>query len=79
MTYQLTPVGSKGAAEVVPFEVPFEIPHNGIFGDVTSGGREVAPTPEPLLPVALADMPKLLARRAPVCPVHEVADCNVRR
>lgn len=61
--------------------MPIEVGHDNVFGDVACCSREVAPAPESLAPVALADMFELLldfARRAPFCPAHEVADRDMR-
>ena len=60
MTDRLTPVGSCGGAEAVLADMAVEIAHDNVFGDVAGGGREVSPTPEPLAPVAFADVLELL-------------------
>src|ERR1019366_4557592 len=81
MTYRLTPVGSCGGAEAILADMPVEITHDDVIGDVAGSGREVAPAPEPLPPVALTDMLELLldfARRTSLCPAHEVADRDMR-
>src|SRR3546814_10228768 len=56
-------------------------PYTTLFRSA-GGGREVAPAPEALAPVAFADMFELLldlARRAVLCPAHEIADRGMRR
>src|SRR5450631_693060 len=53
-----------------------------IISDVAGGGREVAPRPETLAPVALTDVLELpldLVRRAALCHAHEVANRDMRR
>src|SRR5665647_95896 len=82
MTYRLTPVGSCGGAEAILADMSVEITHDDVIGDVAGSGREVAPAPEPLPPVAFADMLELLldlARRAALGAAHEVADRDMRR
>ena len=61
--------------------MPVEVGHDDVFGDVAGGGGEAAPAPEPLAPVAIADVLELLpdlARRAPLGPAHEVTDRDIR-
>ena len=62
MTDRLTPVGSRGGAEArfAGRGMFVQIVHDDIVGNVARGGREVAPRPETLAPVALADMLELL-------------------
>src|SRR5579871_3807542 len=82
MTNRLTPVGSWRGAEAIFADMSVEIPHDDVFGDVACGGREVAPAPEPLAPVAFADMLELLldlARRAALGAAHKVTDRDMRR
>ncbi len=82
MTDRLTPVGSSGGAEAILVGMSIEISHDDVVGDVAGRGREVAPLPEALSPIALADVFELLldfAGRAPFCAADEVADRNVRR
>ena len=82
MTDRLTPVDSRCGIEA-RFDgrgMFVQIVQDDIVGDVAAGGREVAPRPEPLAPVALADMLELLldlARRAPLGFTHELADPDV--
>lgn len=54
------PVGSWRGAEAILVGMAVEISHDDVIGDVAGGGREVAPAPEPLAPVALTDMLELL-------------------
>jgi hypothetical protein len=59
-----------------------QVAHDDVIGDVAGGGREVASLPEPLAPVAFADVLELLldfASRAPFCPADEVGDRDMRR
>ena len=59
-----------------------EIVHDDIVGDVAAGGREVAPRPEALPPIALADVRELpldLIRGAALGHAHEVANRDMRR
>ena len=82
MTYRPRPVGSCGGAEAILVGMAVQVTHDDVIGDVARGGREVAPRPETLAPVALADMLELLldfARRAPLGHAHEVADPDVGR
>jgi hypothetical protein len=84
MTDRLTPVGSRGGAEAsfAGRGVLVQIVHDNVVGDVARGGREVAPRPEPLAPIACADVLELLldlARRASLGLAHEVADPDVGR
>jgi hypothetical protein len=51
MAYRLTPVGSCGGAEVILADMPIEITHHDVFGDVACGGRELASTPVALVHV----------------------------
>ena len=60
MTYRLTPVGSCGGAEAFLADMPVEVGHDNVFGDVAGCGREVSPAPEALPPVAFADVFELL-------------------
>ena len=82
MTNRLTPVGSCGGAEAILADMSVEIAHDDVIGDVARSGREVAPAPEALTPVAFADVLELLldlARRAALGAAHEVADRDMRR
>ena len=81
MTDRLMPVGSSGGAEAIIADMSVKITHDNVIGDVAGGGREVAPAPEALAPVALADMLELLldlAGRASFCPANEIADRDMR-
>ena len=72
----------KPAAEAVLVGMSVEVTHDDVIGDVAGGGREVAPLPEALAPVAFADMLELLldfARRAALGAANEVTDRDVRR
>jgi len=55
------PVGSgRGAqARLVRHGMALQIVHDDIVGDVAAGGREVAPRPETLPPIAFADVLEL--------------------
>ena len=82
MTDRPRPVGSRGGAEAILVGMAVQVSHDDVIGDVAGGGGEVSPPPEPLAPVALADVFELLldfARRAPLGPAHEVADRDMRR
>jgi len=87
MTDRLTPVGLCGRAEAVLADVPVEIAHDDVFGDVASRRRAIAPAPEPLAPeplapVSLADMLELLlnlAGRAALGAPDEAAGRDMRR
>ena len=60
MTNRLTPVGSRGGAEAVLVGMSVQVTDDDVIGDVAGGGREVAPLPEALSPIALADVFELL-------------------
>ncbi len=60
MTNRLMPVGSRGGAEAILADMAVEIAHDDVIGDVAGCGGEVAPAPEPLAPVAFADVFELL-------------------
>ena len=82
MTDRLRPVGSRGGAEAILVGMAVQVSHDDVIGDLAGGGGEVAPAPETLAPVALADMPELLldfARRAAFGAAHEVAERDMRR
>lgn len=84
MTDRLAPVGSCGVAEAwLVWQGMFvQIVHDDVVGDVTGSGREVTSRPEPLAPVAFADVLELLLdfpRRTSFGPVDEVADRDMRR
>ena len=38
MTNRLTPVGSRGGAEAILADMPVEIAHDDVIGDVAGGG-----------------------------------------
>lgn len=62
--------------------MPVKVGHDDVFGDVADGSGEAAPAPEPLAPVALADVLELLpdlARQTPLGPAHKVTDRDIRR
>ena len=82
MTYRPRPVGSCGGAEAILVGMAVQVTHDDVIGDVAGSGREVAPVPEALPPVALANVLELLldfARRAPLGLAHEIADPDVGR
>ena len=84
MTDRLTPVGSRDGAEAwfAGRGMFVQMVQDDVVGDVARGGREGAPRPQALLPVAFADVLELLldlARRASLGFAHEVADADVRR
>ena len=82
MTDRPRPVGSGGGAEAILVGMAVQVSHDDVIGDVAGGGGEVAPAPEALAPVALADVFELLldfARLPAFCVVHEVSDRDMRR
>ena len=75
MTDRLTPVGSCGGAEAILVGMSVQVTHDDVIGDVAGCRREVAPLPEALPPVALANMFEFLldfARGPTLGPAHEV-------
>ncbi len=60
MTDRPRPVGSSGGAEAFLVCMSVEITHDDVIGDVAGCRREVAPLREPLTPVPLANVFKLL-------------------
>ena len=82
MIDRLTPVESCGGAEAIFSDMPVEIAQDDVIADVAGSGREVAPAPEPLALVTLADMLELLldlARQASLCQAHEVVTVKYRQ
>jgi len=60
----------------------FQIGSDNLVGDISGCGREVAPRPEALTPVALTDVLKFLldpVRRPAFRTLDELADRDVRR
>ena len=60
MTDRPRPVGSRGGVEAILLGMVVQVSHDDVIGDVAGGGGEVAPAPETLAPVALADVLELL-------------------
>ena len=56
------PVGSRLGAEasIIWHGVLVQIIEDDVVGDIARGGREIASLPEPLSPIAFADMLELL-------------------